>query len=55
MGTWILFYKKPAKLLGQGGAMALEDALALADAFKKLGLDEQAWKRFEQLRREKNA
>jgi 2-polyprenyl-6-methoxyphenol hydroxylase-like FAD-dependent oxidoreductase len=39
--------------LGQGGAMAGEDALALADAFKKLGLNEAAWKRFEQLRRKK--
>jgi 2-polyprenyl-6-methoxyphenol hydroxylase-like FAD-dependent oxidoreductase len=39
--------------LGQGGAMAVEDALALADAFKRLGLNEAAWKRFEQLRRKK--
>ncbi len=39
--------------LGQGGAMAVEDALALADAFKILGLNEAAWKRFEQLRRKK--
>jgi len=39
--------------LGQGGAMAVEDALALADAFDTLGLDEAAWKRFEQLRRKK--
>jgi 2-polyprenyl-6-methoxyphenol hydroxylase-like FAD-dependent oxidoreductase len=37
--------------LGQGGAMAVEDAPALADTFKKLGLNEAAWKRFEQLRR----
>jgi 2-polyprenyl-6-methoxyphenol hydroxylase-like FAD-dependent oxidoreductase len=33
--------------------MAVEDALALADTFKKLGLNEAAWKRFEQLRRKK--
>jgi 2-polyprenyl-6-methoxyphenol hydroxylase-like FAD-dependent oxidoreductase len=39
--------------LGQGGAMAVEDALVLADSFKKLGLNEAAWKRFEQLRRKK--
>lgn len=39
--------------LGQGGAMAVEDALVLADAFKELGLNESAWKRFEQLRRKK--
>jgi 2-polyprenyl-6-methoxyphenol hydroxylase-like FAD-dependent oxidoreductase len=39
--------------LGQGGTMAIEDALALANAFKKLGLNEAAWKRFEQLRRKK--
>jgi 2-polyprenyl-6-methoxyphenol hydroxylase-like FAD-dependent oxidoreductase len=39
--------------LGQGGAMAVEDALVLADAFKQLGLNEAAWKRFEQLRRKK--
>ena len=39
--------------LGQGGAMAVEDALALADAFQLLGLNEAAWKRFEQLRRKK--
>jgi 2-polyprenyl-6-methoxyphenol hydroxylase-like FAD-dependent oxidoreductase len=39
--------------LGQGGAMAVEDALVLADAFKKLGLNEAAWKRFEHLRRKK--
>ncbi|NYF78766.1 2-polyprenyl-6-methoxyphenol hydroxylase-like FAD-dependent oxidoreductase [Granulicella arctica] len=41
--------------LGQGGAMAVEDALALADTFKELGLSEAAWKRFEQLRRKKVA
>jgi 2-polyprenyl-6-methoxyphenol hydroxylase-like FAD-dependent oxidoreductase len=39
--------------LGQGGAMAVEDALVLADAFATLGLNESAWKRFEQLRRKK--
>jgi 2-polyprenyl-6-methoxyphenol hydroxylase-like FAD-dependent oxidoreductase len=39
--------------LGQGGAMAVEDALILADTFKKLGFNEAAWKRFEQLRRKK--
>lgn len=39
--------------LGQGGAMAVEDALALADAFQELGLNDAAGKRFEQLRRKK--
>jgi 2-polyprenyl-6-methoxyphenol hydroxylase-like FAD-dependent oxidoreductase len=39
--------------LGQGGAMAVEDALTLADTFKELGLNEAAWKRFEYLRRKK--
>ena len=39
--------------LGQGGAMAVEDALPLAIAFKNLGLNEEAWKRFEHLRRKK--
>jgi 2-polyprenyl-6-methoxyphenol hydroxylase-like FAD-dependent oxidoreductase len=39
--------------LGQGGAMAVEDALALADAFRKFGLNEGALKRFEELRRKK--
>jgi 2-polyprenyl-6-methoxyphenol hydroxylase-like FAD-dependent oxidoreductase len=39
--------------LGQGGAIAVEDALALANSFKELGLSEAAWKRFEQLRRKK--
>jgi len=39
--------------LGQGGAMAVEDALVLADAFKECGLNERAWKRFEGIRREK--
>ena len=33
--------------------MAVEDALALADAFQELGLNEAGWKRFEQLRRKK--
>jgi 2-polyprenyl-6-methoxyphenol hydroxylase-like FAD-dependent oxidoreductase len=39
--------------LGQGGAMAVEDALTLADTFTELGLNEAAWKRFEYLRRKK--
>jgi 2-polyprenyl-6-methoxyphenol hydroxylase-like FAD-dependent oxidoreductase len=39
--------------LGQGGAMAVEDALALADSFEKSGLNEAAWKCFEQFRRNK--
>jgi len=39
--------------LGQGGAMAVEDALALADMVKELGLNETAWKGFERLRRKK--
>ncbi|WP_047497607.1 FAD-dependent monooxygenase [Terriglobus sp. TAA 43] len=39
--------------LGQGGAMAVEDALALAEAFRKFGLNESALSRFEQLRRKK--
>jgi 2-polyprenyl-6-methoxyphenol hydroxylase-like FAD-dependent oxidoreductase len=39
--------------LGQGGAMAIEDALVLADTFIELGLSEAAWKRFEKLRRKK--
>jgi 2-polyprenyl-6-methoxyphenol hydroxylase-like FAD-dependent oxidoreductase len=33
--------------------MAVEDALVLAEAFERLGLNEEAWKRFEQVRREK--
>ena len=33
--------------------MAVEDVLALADAFKRLGLNEGAWKRFEERRRRK--
>ena len=39
--------------LGQGGAMAVEDALVLTDSFQKCGLNEAAWKRFEQIRRKK--
>jgi len=39
--------------LGQGGAMAVEDAFVLADAFKEHGLNEVAWKHYEQLRRNK--
>lgn len=39
--------------LGQGGAMAVEDALALADAVKELGLNDTALKRFERRRRKK--
>jgi len=39
--------------LGQGGAMAVEDALALADSFAQAGLKESAWKIFEQRRRKK--
>ena len=39
--------------LGQGGAMAVEDAVALADRFDELGLNSTAWQSFEQLRREK--
>jgi 2-polyprenyl-6-methoxyphenol hydroxylase-like FAD-dependent oxidoreductase len=39
--------------LGQGGAMAIEDALTLAHESVKAGLNEAAWKRFEQLRRKK--
>jgi len=39
--------------LGQGGAMAVEDALTLAESLKRCGLNEAAWKRFEQLRRKK--
>ena len=39
--------------LGQGGAMAVEDALLLADAFHELGLNPAVWRRFEQLRRSK--
>jgi len=39
--------------LGQGGAMAVEDALALADCFAKSGMNATAFKQFEQLRRKK--
>jgi 2-polyprenyl-6-methoxyphenol hydroxylase-like FAD-dependent oxidoreductase len=31
----------------------VEDALALADAFNKFGINQAAWKHFEQLRRKK--
>ena len=33
--------------------MAVEDALVLANMFQTVGLNEAAWKRFEQLRRKK--
>ena len=33
--------------------MAVEDALVLANAFKRLGLNEAAWKHFEHVRRKK--
>jgi 2-polyprenyl-6-methoxyphenol hydroxylase-like FAD-dependent oxidoreductase len=39
--------------LGQGGAMAVEDALALADSFGKAGIDGTAFEQFEHLRRRK--
>lgn len=39
--------------LGQGGAMAVEDAFVLADSFVRAGLNESAWKIFEQRRRRK--
>jgi 2-polyprenyl-6-methoxyphenol hydroxylase-like FAD-dependent oxidoreductase len=39
--------------LGQGGAMAVEDAFVLTDSFEKCGLNEAAWNRFEQIRRKK--
>jgi 2-polyprenyl-6-methoxyphenol hydroxylase-like FAD-dependent oxidoreductase len=39
--------------LGQGGAMAVEDALALAKCFDEIGLNEAAFVRYEQRRREK--
>lgn len=39
--------------LGQGGAMAVEDALALVKAFEAVGLSAVAWERFERGRREK--
>jgi 2-polyprenyl-6-methoxyphenol hydroxylase-like FAD-dependent oxidoreductase len=39
--------------LGQGGAMAVEDALSLAKAFEEAGLNEMAFELYEQRRREK--
>ncbi len=39
--------------LGQGGAMAVEDALQLAESFDETGLNEAAFQRFEQRRRKK--
>jgi 2-polyprenyl-6-methoxyphenol hydroxylase-like FAD-dependent oxidoreductase len=39
--------------LGQGGAMAVEDALALAQTFSQVGLNAAAFERFEQRRRGK--
>jgi 2-polyprenyl-6-methoxyphenol hydroxylase-like FAD-dependent oxidoreductase len=39
--------------LGQGGAMAVEDALALADSFAGAGVSAPAFEQFEQLRRKK--
>jgi 2-polyprenyl-6-methoxyphenol hydroxylase-like FAD-dependent oxidoreductase len=39
--------------LGQGAAMAIEDAFVLANFFAQVGLGEAVWKKFEQLRREK--
>jgi len=39
--------------LGQGGAMAVEDAFELAESFVHAGLNESAWQRFEQRRRPK--
>ena len=39
--------------LGQGGAMAVEDALALADSFGKVGMHGAAFEQFEHLRRRK--
>ncbi len=39
--------------LGQGGAMAVEDALVLAEEFRSAGLNEHAWRRFEARRRAK--
>jgi 2-polyprenyl-6-methoxyphenol hydroxylase-like FAD-dependent oxidoreductase len=39
--------------LGQGGAMAVEDAMVLMDAIRQAGLGDPAWARFEQLRRKK--
>jgi 2-polyprenyl-6-methoxyphenol hydroxylase-like FAD-dependent oxidoreductase len=39
--------------LGQGGAMAVEDALAMADAFSKAGMNGTAFEQFEHQRRRK--
>jgi 2-polyprenyl-6-methoxyphenol hydroxylase-like FAD-dependent oxidoreductase len=39
--------------LGQGGAMAVEDAFALADSFGKTGINGIAFEQFEQRRRKK--
>ena len=39
--------------LGQGGAMAIEDALSLANAFQQVGLNVRAWEIFERQRRKK--
>jgi len=33
--------------------MAVEDALSIADAYEKLGLNQSAWKRFEKHRQNK--
>ena len=39
--------------LGQGGAMAIEDALALANSLQQAGLNADAWEIFEKQRRKK--
>lgn len=39
--------------LGQGGAMAVEDAFVLADSLARSGLNQSAWKMFERRRRKK--
>ncbi len=39
--------------LGQGGAMAVEDALVLSDAFGRFGFNGGGWESFEQRRRKK--
>lgn len=39
--------------LGQGGAMAIEDALSLANSFQQAGLNADAWEIFEKQRRKK--
>jgi 2-polyprenyl-6-methoxyphenol hydroxylase-like FAD-dependent oxidoreductase len=39
--------------LGQGGAMAVEDALALAESLARFSLNETAWKDFEKRKRSK--